>query len=440
MDKPGEESSASVGRHDARSASVAVEAPDGKAVARSRPRSFARGCGFRVAAILLALIGTTVVLELGFRYYLLYRLEYMEHMRKNTGLYFGGELQLYHMVRESKNRWRVYELIPGANGLFVDQPLRINSAGFRDRERQVRKPPGTYRIAVLGDSVAFGWGVKVKSRFSDVLETFLNDEAPTSSTRYECLNFAVPGYNSVMELATLRDCGMRYEPDALVLCLVSNDDELPNFVRSEPEVLSLRKCFILEALRDLRVGRRSLGDLARDAGGGIRDPGAYLPGARAIGFRPELVPPEYRFLVGRDAMARALEEMAALAAENQIPVLCLMNYIRLDVFLEAPPSAMERNYNSEFWELSSKVGFIPCDPLQSLVRHLKENKLREGAFWVKPRDVHPNATANAIFAREIFRTMIAHRLLPDSEKWKANLPQAEERWARAIHEAATQEE
>ena len=64
----------------------------------------------------------------------------------------------------------VYELKPGLDGRFQDQPLKTNSHGMRDREYPREKPDGVVRIAGLGDSVMFGWGVGQGEAYLDVLE------------------------------------------------------------------------------------------------------------------------------------------------------------------------------------------------------------------------------------------------------------------------------
>src|SRR5262249_27312773 len=48
-----------------------------------------------------------------------------------------------------------WSLRPGASAWETDEGVawsKINSHGFRDRERTVNKPQGVYRVAVLGDS------------------------------------------------------------------------------------------------------------------------------------------------------------------------------------------------------------------------------------------------------------------------------------------------
>ncbi len=48
---------------------------------------------------------------------------------------------------------------------------RTNAQGMRDREYARDKPAGTFRIALVGDSIGAGWGVNVRDRFESILET-----------------------------------------------------------------------------------------------------------------------------------------------------------------------------------------------------------------------------------------------------------------------------
>src|SRR5437764_1246115 len=73
---------------------------------------------------------------------------------------------------------------------------RSNSLGFRDREVPP-KSPDRYRIAVIGDSFAWGQGVEERDRFSNLLEEFLGP-------RYEVFNFGRPGNNMPEHLEMLR--------------------------------------------------------------------------------------------------------------------------------------------------------------------------------------------------------------------------------------------
>ncbi len=71
-----------------------------------------------------------------------------------------------------------------------------NSQGMRDRDYAVKKPPRTFRIALVGDSIGAGWGIDVEKRFESILERVWNTRAIASSgTKVEIFNCAVPGHS-----------------------------------------------------------------------------------------------------------------------------------------------------------------------------------------------------------------------------------------------------
>jgi len=98
----------------------------------------------------------------------------------------------------------------------MDYTIALNSAGFRDPERALQKPAGTARVVVLGDSVAWGWGVEQGERFSDLLEARLGPGV-------EVLNLACPAHGTDQQYWTLIASGFGYQPDAVLLCFVLND-------------------------------------------------------------------------------------------------------------------------------------------------------------------------------------------------------------------------
>jgi GDSL-like Lipase/Acylhydrolase family len=72
---------------------------------------------------------------------------------------------------------------------------RTNSQGMRDREYSLEKPPGTVRIALVGDSIGAGWGVNAEDRFESILEELWNRRARAGTRRnVEIINCAVPGH------------------------------------------------------------------------------------------------------------------------------------------------------------------------------------------------------------------------------------------------------
>ena len=101
--------------------------------------------------------------------------------------------------------------------------LRTNSLGLRGPEVAANKPTDTFRILLLGDSVAYGWGVDDEVTFARRLETEWNAASP--ARRIEVINTGHPMYDSSQEEATLREVGLGLHPDLVLLVYVVNDIE-----------------------------------------------------------------------------------------------------------------------------------------------------------------------------------------------------------------------
>ncbi|MDA0838335.1 MAG: SGNH/GDSL hydrolase family protein [Planctomycetota bacterium] len=108
----------------------------------------------------------------------------------------------------------------------MQQSLLSTSAahGFKDYEYALRKTEDTFRIFVLGDSLAYGQGVRIDESFSKVMETMLNKMS--ASKVFEVINSAVPGFNAVQEFSIQKTLGVHYQPDLYLLSLCHNDAEL----------------------------------------------------------------------------------------------------------------------------------------------------------------------------------------------------------------------
>jgi lysophospholipase L1-like esterase len=97
--------------------------------------------------------------------------------------------------------------------------VRTNELGLRDAPI-VDNKGDELRVMVLGDSVAFGWGVQQDKVFSRIMEKRLEDALERD---VQVINTGVCGYNTRQELDYLRNRGLLLKPDMLVLVYVDND-------------------------------------------------------------------------------------------------------------------------------------------------------------------------------------------------------------------------
>ncbi len=140
-------------------------------------------------------------------------------------------LSLRSIVQPHPSDRVIFELRPNLNVTFQGVTLRSNSFGMRGPEIPPEKPAGTFRIALLGDSFAFGWGVEEDKTFARVLERVLNEQSK-NSPHYEVLNFAVPGYSTFQEVSLFEEKALQFHPDAVLVYFVENDFALPFFIKN----------------------------------------------------------------------------------------------------------------------------------------------------------------------------------------------------------------
>lgn len=105
----------------------------------------------------------------------------------------------------------------------------FNSFGMRDVERQIAKPAGVKRVAILGDSAVEGLQVPLKDIFPRQMEEILNagargkTDANGRAVRYEVLNFGCAGYSTAQECVQYDREVARFKPDVVILVYNEGD-------------------------------------------------------------------------------------------------------------------------------------------------------------------------------------------------------------------------
>ncbi|MBK7975535.1 MAG: hypothetical protein IPK07_20370 [Deltaproteobacteria bacterium] len=108
-----------------------------------------------------------------------------------------------------------YERVPGAQLAEITH----DSLGFRGDERPLAKPPGTFRILALGDSITYGAGIPLERTYPKVLESLLGG----ATTRIEVWNGGTIGYNARQEALWLERSGLAIQPDLVLVAACAND-------------------------------------------------------------------------------------------------------------------------------------------------------------------------------------------------------------------------
>jgi len=121
----------------------------------------------------------------------------------------------------------------------LDLTTYANDGGYNGVFRAKKRTPRSLRVAVLGDSFTFGWGVQADQAWPALLEEALGKKVEPTGLGVEVLNFGVPGYNTWLQLLHWREVVVDYKPDVVLLGYYSNDAVIDRRVPNVYKVCSL---------------------------------------------------------------------------------------------------------------------------------------------------------------------------------------------------------
>jgi hypothetical protein len=132
--------------------------------------------------------------------------------------------------------------------------VKISPLGLRDRRTSYAKPPGTYRIVLLGDSFAEAVQVDQHDGVAERLEAALNADG---GRPVEVINAGVAAYGTGQEALLLEQEAYKYQPDAVLLLFYVGNDVANNNYRLElwdnNLKLALRPYFDIDRQGQLRM-------------------------------------------------------------------------------------------------------------------------------------------------------------------------------------------
>ena len=108
------------------------------------------------------------------------------------------------------------ELVPLLVSSTRHGPITTNRWGLRDQDYELARPAGSFRAVVLGASSVMGWGVGDGETFEALVEQRFNAQPPVLGfSRFEFLNFGVPGYQPPQQLVAI-ERALKFQPQAVV--------------------------------------------------------------------------------------------------------------------------------------------------------------------------------------------------------------------------------
>lgn len=107
--------------------------------------------------------------------------------------------------------------------------VRFNQLGLRDPRDRYEKPPGTFRILLLGDSFMEAVQVEQRETTAAVLEARLRALRPDLNV--EVINAGVAGWSTGIEGLYLEHEGHRFEPDLVLVGFFIGNDLHDNYYK-----------------------------------------------------------------------------------------------------------------------------------------------------------------------------------------------------------------
>ena len=329
-------------------------------------------------------------------------------------------------IQLSANPRLVFEPVPGLRvetaGLWEGYSGTANRLGYRDRDHPLAKPAGSFRIVVLGDSIAEGMGVDDSAA---IFPALLERRFRAEGRHVEVLNFAVTGYNTDQAVETLATRALDFAPDLVLLAYCLNDRRPP-----DPRLVAA-----------LRAEAARPGAVAPSAFGGLEQ--ALLPSALfrlawaamaapphlelAPEFDPEAPPPrpdqvaerfaEGRPIAGPAVVETAFERLAGIARREASAGRPFEVAVVVFPYMRQLFQARYPDHHAHVAELTARHGFAHLDLGDSF-----RTCQRASSEPVASDRYHPTARGHACAAEAIGDFLVERGLVPSTRAPAPGVP------------------
>jgi hypothetical protein len=390
-----------------------------------------RGLALALLLVFGAIAGATLV-EVGLRL--------RPSPREDLG-HLETDPVLHHRLRKS---W---------TGRVHGIPFETNALGLRDREYDAAKPPGTFRIFMLGDSFTEGGGLALDDTVARRVERGLT--RARCGQRVEVVNGGTVSYSPILEYLQLKTIGLGLEPDLIVLNFDMTDvhddvvrtaaarldaDGLPVMVPSDhrletaimlpplprprgfgfldPVERGVNRLLLYQELRRSRLGQAIfgplrvtpervqrlglMGDARYDIEGITRD-GEWPGGRAAWALTGHYITAIHRLAASRGARF----VLVVYPHAQQVSATASLNGRRF-VGLGPGLYASERPF-----EILEALGAREAFPVVNLLRLFRIREAQEGPLF-REDDIHHTVAGARVFADGILTALLERRLVPCS--------------------------
>jgi hypothetical protein len=265
-----------------------------------------------------------------------------------------------------------YELKPSMHGHYKGVAFDTNQWGMHDEEYTQKRPPGCYRIALLGASHGMATGIDIDRDFETLVENRLNRENDGKVySSYQILNFAVEGYAPVKQVWVLEKKALAFEPNAIMYVGHTGDDK-----RVAQQVFKW--------MRDgVDLHDPYLNDLVRRANVNKDMPEAAV--------RRRLAP------FGEELLTWTYRKMVEISQAHGIrPIFLLLPQLNVS---KDPTAEIRRAEDAGFTVLNLS------DVYQGHAQRM---------LWVTEWDAHPNTLGHELLAQRLYELIHEKQILPIS--------------------------
>jgi hypothetical protein len=317
-------------------------------------------------------------------------------------------------MRRSADPELGFELRPGADATWRHTRVRIHASECRRIALEERHESSALRLAVIGDSTAFGWGVEYAESYPELVRRALEEH---TARPVELLNFATPGFNCRQNRRTYELRARAARPELLIVHYDPNDSA-PNAGPAAGPALGddLFGSALLGLLRRRWSGRELLESSASP----------LQANPMILGFR--YAGPEYEEALselaelGRRARADGMTPLlmvfnAGLVREDPLAGVWPSDPHELERLQRADPRAFARRARSLGFRTllhepvaarARAAGFEVVDiyaPAQARMSERDWQSLRP--LWLSKSDNHPNAEGHRFLAELVSQAFIS---------------------------------